>query len=181
MEWIVQGLGIIALIICIISFFFKKKEHFLVCILIYNAIVAVQYILQGYHTEWIICILAIVKDIVFFIYTKRNIKPNIFILLAFEILFVVASIITWENWFSIFILLSTMLGMYGSWQNNMLFLRLSYLVGSVLLIINYAFTGLYSTILAEVVTFVSGLVSIYVYHIKKNKNNQIEDSSIQIN
>ena len=115
MQILIQGLGIIVLIICVSAFFFKKKEYFLACILLYNIILAVQYVLLSYYTEFIICILAIIKDIVYFIYSKKHLKPSIFVLVIFISLFVLSSIFTWENWFSIFILFSNdCLSIYSS-------------------------------------------------------------------
>lgn len=172
MQILIQGLGIIVLIICVSAFFFKKKEYFLACILLYNIILAVQYVLLSYYTEFIICILAIIKDIVYYVYSKKQLKPSVFVLIIFITLFVLSGIFTWENWFSIFIMFSTVIGTYASWQDNLFVLRLGYVLCSIFLILNYIFTGLYTNIIAEFLTLSSGLISIYIYHIKKNTRDK---------
>lgn len=172
-------LGIIETLICVIAFFFKKKQHFLICLEIYNVILLVQYLIQGFHTECIFAGIDILKVAIFFVFDYKDKKPQLWIVVLFEIAMISIGVLTFENWFSIFVILSSMISTFAAWQPNMFILRLSYILCSVLLISNYVFTGLYTTIIAEAITLVSSVVSIIKYHIVDPKREKIEIAKLQ--
>lgn len=176
MTIFIQILGIIEIIICCIAFFFKKKWQFLICLLIYNAITFVQYILQGFYTETIITAICIVRIIVFYIYDIKNKKPNIWVCGIFFALMIGGSVITFENYFSLLALGASLIGTYAIIQDNMLVLRLAYIVCSILLIINFVFTGLYTNIIAEAISLVASVISVFKYHVltKREENQNID-------
>lgn len=167
-------LGVIQVIVCSIAFFFKKKKEYLICNLTYNAILIIQYLLQGYVTELIVVVIDIIRTLIFFMYAVKDKKPNIYLIVVLEVLFLIIGILTFKNWFSIFIIISSMLSTFAQWQSSMFALRIIMIIVSILLILNYAFTGLYTTIIAEAISFGSGLVSLikyYVIDVKSNKTN----------
>lgn len=179
MEKLIFALGIIEILICIACFFFKKKQHMLICLLIYNLILFLQYILQSYLTESLLIIIDIIRSVVFFIFAIKNLKPNLFVIILFEILAVGCCFATWQNWFSVFVLAASMISTYSYWQKNMLIIRILSIVASILLILNYVFTGLYTTIIAETITFMASFISIIVYRkelFNKTNNEQSENS-----
>lgn len=86
---------------------------------------------------------------------------------------------TFENWFSIFVIASSMISVFAQWQNNMFVLRILYMICSILLIINYSYTGLYTAIIAETITLISIIISIAKYYIF-NKSDKINDEMNQV-
>lgn len=172
--------GIIQIIICSIAFFFKEKRHFLICNCTYNLILVLQYLIQGYFTELTLIFIDISRAILFYMFEVKNKKPNVYIIVVIEILYLIVGIITFENWFSIFVIISSMLGTFAQWQSNMFVLRVSYIICSVLLILNYIFTGLYATIIAESISLMSALISIIKYSIidkKIDKSKSLQENS----
>lgn len=172
--------GIIQIIICSIAFFFKEKRHFLICNCTYNLILVLQYLIQGYFTELTLIFIDISRAILFYMFEVKNKKPNVYIIVVIEILYLIVGIITFENWFSIFVIISSMLGTFAQWQSNMFVLRVSYIICSVLLILNYIFTGLYATIIAEAISLMSALISIIKYSIidkKIDKSKSLQENS----
>ena len=87
---------------------------------------------------------------------------------------------TWQNWFSIFIMIASMLTTFSYWQKNVLVIRIIAPITSILIIINYIFTGLYTTIIAEAVIFVSAIVSMFIYR-KDLFKNKLQNSNINKN
>ena len=179
MEKLIFALGIIEIIICVVCFFFKKKYQMLICLLTYNIILVVQYLLQQYITETIIVIIDIIRTIIFFIFAYKNLKPNIFIIILFEIATITCCVITWSNWFSLFVLFASMISTFSYWQKNVFLIRIFALISSTLLMLNYFYTGLYTTIIAEAITFISCSISLFVYRkeLFNKKDNAIEQST----
>lgn len=114
----------------------------------------------------------ILKVAIFFVFDYKNKKPQLWIVVLFEIAMI--GVLT-----LIFVILSSMISTFAAWQPNMFILRLSYILCSVLLISNYVFTGLYTTILAEAITLVSSVVSIIKYHIVDPRREKIEIAKLQ--
>lgn len=168
MDIFVQIIGLVLIIICAVSFFFKKKEQFLICLIIYNLLVFLQYVLQQQLTESIITIIGVIREITFFVYEKKDKKPKLLILVLFEIMFVLIGVVTYQNLYSLPVIFSSMLSTFAQWQSNMFVLRVVYSVCSILVIINYAFTGLYTSIIAEAISLISSISSIFKYHILKS-------------
>lgn len=180
MKIAILVLGIIETIICVICFFFKKKQNFLICLEVYNLLLLTQYIIQGYLTECIIVGVDIVKVLVFFLFDIKNKKPQIWVIIIFEIAMIAIGIFTFSNWFSIFLIVSSMISTFAAWQPNMFVLRLSYIICSLLVITNYVFTGLYTTIIAESISLLSSLISIIKYYVIDPKIKLKKEASAQV-
>lgn len=186
MKIAVLVLGIIETIICVVCFFFKKKQNFLICLEVYNLLLLTQYIIQGYLTECIVIGVDIIKVLVFFLFDIKNKKPQIWVVIIFEIAMIAIGVFTFSNWFSIFLIVSSMISTFAAWQPNMFVLRISYIICSLLVITNYIFTGLYTTIIAESISLLSSLVSIIKFYVidpkiklKKENAEQISNSDFQ--
>lgn len=186
MKIAVLVLGIIETIICVVCFFFKKKQNFLICLEVYNLLLLTQYIIQGYLTECIVIGVDIIKVLVFFLFDIKNKKPQIWVVIIFEIAMIAIGVLTFSNWFSIFLIVSSMISTFAAWQPNMFVLRISYIICSLLVITNYIFTGLYTTIIAESISLLSSLVSIIKFYVidpkiklKKENAGQIPNSDFQ--
>lgn len=169
MDIAILIIGIFFSIISLSSFFFKNKFLILTCFLVTNILMLIQYILQNRILEIAIVGVAIAKTVVFMIYAKKQLKPNLIVIVVFEALMLVCGILTWSDWFSILFLLASMLNTYASWQDNMFIMRLLYIVSALLMITNYVCTGLYANILAKVGTIVSAICGIVIYDILKKK------------
>ena len=165
-------IGIVFSIVSLSVFFFKKKFLTLICFLITNLLMLTQYLLQGRVLEIAIVAVAIIKTVVFMIYTKKQIKPSVTVIIIFEVAMLVCGIITWSDWFSVLFLIASMLNTYASWQDNMLVMRILYIVSAALMITNYICTGLYANIFAKAGTIVSALCGIIIYDILKRKKTQ---------
>ena len=163
MDKVILALGIVAIVVCAMICCFKKRYQMLLCLLVYNILLLVQYLLQNYITEFLIVIIDFIRTIVFFVFALKNFKPNIVVIVLFEIATATCCILTWQNWFSIFIMIASMLTTFSYWQKNVLLIRIFSAVSSILIIVNYVFKCLYTTIIAEAISFVSALVSIFVY------------------
>lgn len=113
-----QVIGVIVLIITVISIQFKTKEKILICQIIANVLVALQYFLLNALTGAVVAVINVVRCIIFYYYKKKNKKPSIIFLTIFIIVAIVSGILTWQNGFSIIPIIATIVFTYGLWQDN---------------------------------------------------------------
>lgn len=174
-EKIVFLIGLIQIFICIICFYFKKKWQMNMCVFSFNFLLIIQFILEKHYTECYLMIIDVTKTVLFILFDLKKWKPHLAVIIFFEIAMIVCGIITWERWYSVFLLLANMVLTYAYWQSSTLVIRFSSILASILLIANYSFVGLYSTIIAEVISLTSASISLIIYRKeffkKKNKEN----------
>ena len=169
MNNIILILGIIFSIVSLATFLFKDKFIILTWFLIANVIILIQYLLTDCIVECLIVAASIIKTVVFMIYAKLQIKPNLYVVIIFEVLMLVCGIIVWSSWFSLLFLIASMISTYASWQDDLLLMKILYAISSVFYIINYICTGLYTNIIAEVGIMLSAIIGIIIYDVNKRK------------
>lgn len=113
-----QIIGVIVLVITVTSIQFKTKEKILICQIIANVLVAVQYFLLNALTGAVVAIINVIRCIIFYYYKKKNKKPSIIFLTIFIIVAIVSGILTCQNVFSIIPIIATIVFTYGLWQDN---------------------------------------------------------------
>ena len=120
-----QICGGIALVLTVISVQFKSKEKIVMCFILANIVVAIQYFLLNALTGAVISIINAIRCIVFYVYKKKDLKPSIYVLLLFEVVAIICGIISWQNIWSIIPIVVTVLYTYGLWQDNVTVIRIS--------------------------------------------------------
>ena len=161
--WIVQSLGIIGLIFYGVSFQMKTKEKLLLVQVMSNIFVTVQFLLLMALTGAVQTLIGVIRGIVFYFFKKKDLKPNIAVLIIFEIAIILGTVFTWENILSILPLIGMTVNLYGQWQDNMKTVRICAIISGVLWSI-YAFnTGVYTAVLNEILKISSSLIGLWRY------------------
>lgn len=166
----------IALAFTVIGLLSKNKDRCMLFISIYNLLILLTYILMGLLSGSIMVVIASARSITFYIFSKKKIKPNIFVFLGFEIVSIVALALSWESLLSIILLVNLVLTTFTNWQNNMTILRLGMAISGVLLIVYDICVGAYTLIISESIFLLSALISIVKYDIvgRISKKSEIE-------
>ena len=99
-----QTLGIIAVILGFISFQMKSARGILVFQIITALVFSAHYFLIGAKTAVALNFAAAIQDVFYYFRNKRGSK-SIVDPIFFTSLMVVLSILTWESWYSVFIML----------------------------------------------------------------------------
>lgn len=120
-----QICGVIALILTVINIQFKSKEKIVICNVWANAAVTIQYFLLGALTGAVISILNTIRDLVFYFFKKKDMKPSFIVLLIFEIIAIISGVISWQNNWSLIPIIVTIIYTYGLWQDNIKVIRIS--------------------------------------------------------
>lgn len=115
---VAQIIGGIVLILTVISVQFKTKEKILMCQIIANILIAVQYFLLNALTGGVVSVINVIRCVIFYFYKKKNMKPSIVFLVIFVIVAIISGILTWQNVFSIIPIIAAIIFTYGLWQDN---------------------------------------------------------------
>lgn len=121
---VAQIIGGIVLILTVISIQFKTKEKILMCQIIANVLISIQYFLLDALTGGVVSVINVIRCIIFYVYKKKNMKPSIVFLGIFVIVAVVSGILTWQSVFSIIPIIAAIVFTYGLWQDNIKITRI---------------------------------------------------------
>lgn len=121
---IAQIIGFIVLGITVISIQFKTKEKILICQIIANILVAIQYFCLNALTGGVVAIINVIRCLIFYYYKKKDKKPSLIFLSIFILVAIGSGILTWQNGFSIIPIIATIVFTYGLWQDNVKITRI---------------------------------------------------------
>jgi len=161
--WIIQGLGIFALVFYVISFQMKTKEKLLIIQVISNVFSTIQYILAMAMTGAIQTALGVLRGIVFCFYKKHNLYPNKIVLLIFELAIILGTIFTWDGMLCLLPLIAMSANLYGQWQDDMKWVRILAIFSATLWLIYAFYTEVYSGMLVEAFKIISSSVGLWRY------------------
>jgi len=170
--YIVQGLGIFTLIFYGLSFQMKTKENLLIMQIVSNIFTAIQYILTMALTGAVQNILGVIRGIVFYFYKKRRLNPDKKVLVVFELAIILGTVFTWDNILSCFPLIGMTANLYGQWQNDMKRIRILAIVSAVLWSIYAFYTGVYTSMLTEILKIASSLIGLWRFRKKAETKTQ---------
>ena len=147
----------------------KKKSSILICYTIDNIALVLMYLLFKRFATACICVIAVIRTIVFLVFSIKNIKPNIFVLILFEIAFVITVIITWQDVFDLLPMFASMTTCFASWQDKTSILRIGFIINPLLYTIYKIIIKAYISIIPELMLLTTNLVSLIYYNVLKNE------------
>lgn len=122
---IAQICGIVVLLSMIIGVHFKTKEKILLSNVLANTAAIFQYLLLSALTGALVSLLNTIRCVVFYLIKKKDLQPSLLVLLLFEVITIIAGIITWQDIYSILPIIGTMIYTYGLWQDNITTIRIT--------------------------------------------------------
>ena len=171
MEIVAQILGIIAIVVSGLSMAFKRKATIMLFCMIYNILTLTSYLLLGKYLGCILVGVLTLKSLVYYIFALKKLKPNVVVLILFEVSILAISIIFWESWVDLFMIANSLINTYFSWQDNVIYLKASVVLCACLLILYDVFVGAYAYIVSEVLYGGTALVSL-ILMLKQNKEEK---------
>lgn len=175
---IAQYISLAATVFIVLGILGKQKSTIMLWFSLYNVVILATYFMLGRYTGSILIFVTLIKSILFYILARKNIRPQIWILVLFEISYIVIPIFLWESATDIILIANLLLVTYLCWQSNIKLLKFGYILSSILLITYDIIVGAYTTIIAEVVFLISTCISIYqLYHPKADKNKEENKST----
>ena len=131
---IAQIVSVITIITTVLALFQKEKFKTMILFTISNLSMMATYSLLGRWLSLILVGIASVRTFIYYLYAVKNLKPNYIVMVAFEVVLVIVSILLWEDYLDLLMLINLCMLTYMTWQDNMKLIRAGYVVSALLLI-----------------------------------------------
>ena len=159
-EYIVQGIGFVAVVFFILSYQMKSNRLLFLFQLIGCSIFAVQFVILGAYNGALSLLINILRNVLLL---KANVwrwvrsKKTMLGIIALLIIFMIW---TWNGWTSLLPLVSVGVTTVGYWTDNAQKIRLSQLIGSPCTLLYGILIHSWGGALSESITLMSIIVSI---------------------
>lgn len=150
----------------------KKKSGILIMGIASNMTYVLEYAFLGAWTGAISLAIGTVRNITYFIFDKKGLKPNKIVLMIFIFLLVGAGIYTWENVTSLLPMVALILWTVASWQDNTKWMRVAEIMICILWIIYDVFVGAYVGCLTNFIILSSAAIGMFRHDIKKEEEGE---------
>jgi hypothetical protein len=167
--WTVQAFGLITLVLYALSMQMKKKESLLILQVFSNLFFVFSCLLTNSPTGAALAGISIVRGIVFYIYKKRGLNPNIAAFIIFQAAILISTVFTWEGILSLFAFSANSTNMFAQWQDKMALLRILTIASCVLWMIYQFSAGMYAAMLSEACIIASSASALWKFRDKEKK------------
>jgi len=167
---IAQICGFLALISAIISIPQKTKNRYIIFYILQNLFSLIQYFLLEAYIAFCLCLLCVLRLVVYAYLYKYSKKTKIFILVFFIIFNILISILSFNYFYDIFPMIASIIVCYTVWQTRLFIIRLGCIVCKVLWGIYSLICMAYFAVVMDIIMIIWTLYIIYKqrYNIKEN-------------
>lgn len=166
LQIVFQILSALMIIVAILQ---KDKWKMMLFYTISSILFVAMYIVFNRTASAWICVVSAIRNFIYMFYAYKKIKPNLAWLIIFEVAFLVATILTWQDAFDLMPLFATLAACFGSWQDNQVVLRVAYIINKLLYTIYSAIIGAYISMSIESVAFIFAVISFIYYCLLKQQ------------
>jgi hypothetical protein len=158
-----QVLGFVAYYFLFLSYLKNEKKDFLKTQIFANLFFIGQYATLNAWSAFVSSSLSIARTICYYNYDKNNKKPNVKILILFEMLIITFGVITYNGLYSIIPIIICCIYAFSTWQENLKTTYILAIFASIMWICYNAYIGAYISVfgsIMELIASVIGLVKI---------------------
>lgn len=155
--------SILSIFLFVISVQFKEKKDILLIQTFASMCYFIAYLILGSHSGCVIELIEQTKDIVFYKYEKKKKEIPITLLIIFVSSLIIASIITYDGFYSLMPLIINLLYFVSSYFKNPKYMRLTMLLCGFLWIYFNFKVGAYIIIIGNVLEIISATISLIRY------------------
>ncbi len=167
-EIVIQAIGVVAMILTIGCYQFKKRAHILLAQYLGNALWCIHYFFLGAYTALIMNALNVFRGIIYSL-DKKWAKHYAWVFL-FAILSTILGIITFDKWFSVLPIIGTVIATFALKISHENTLRKVYIISVPPWICYNLLAKSYPGAISSLFTMISLVVAIIRYREKKTKN-----------
>ena len=179
MDWfdiLTEGIGVVALILCLLCFQMKNRSVIMIMQMTASLLFSVQLFMVGAITGAILDVISFVRTLIFSRRESSKWAQSPLWLYSFLIVMIFTGILTWDNIFSLFAILGTLLSTFALWMKNPKYIRLISLLVGPCWITYHIFVGTYTGIINEVLALTSIIIGLIRNDIIKKPQNKESDS-----
>lgn len=158
MIFLANIIGVIAFIIFILSFQIKDRKKLLFYQMIANIFYSIQYALLNAFGAASLNIISSIRCLVF---NKFKTKIPFYILLIFILLIIGTLLYSYNGLISLLPVIISLIYVITSYGNNMLIIRIGFLISAILWIIFNLNVGAYTSLIGNTFEIVSSLIAIF--------------------
>lgn len=172
MDTVIVVLGLVAIAATIFGIMFKDKKTVMLFFSVYFVLMLLTYALKNEYASAGLVFVGLARTLTYYAFSKKKLKPNVFVVAFFEVLFIAVSIAMWSGWATMIVLINFMIVTYTAWQDNMTIFRVSCAIIAPFMIFYNAYIGATFFVASEVVYFAATLFSIYRHDILSRRTKQ---------
>ena len=155
--------SILSIFLFVISIQFKDKKDILLIQTFASMCYFIAYLILGSYSGCAIELIEQTKDIVFYEYEKKKKEIPIILLIIFVSSLIIASIITYDGFYSLMPLIINLLYFVSSYFKNPKYMRITMLLCGFLWIYFNFKVGAYIIIIGNILEIISAIISLVRY------------------
>ena len=171
MDFLIQLIGFLGLLMSLVAFQFKKHRHIVLCKMTSELIFSIQYILLGAWTAAVLDFISVIRNLLFYKLVKKNISTTP-VIIGFGLFVVATGFFTYDGFNSLLPIGSKLLTTISYGMKNEKWLRIITLPSCIMWIIYNATVGSVAGVLTDVLTLISLLIAMYKFDIKGQNSVQ---------
>ena len=169
MQILIRSIGIVALILCVIPFQFKKHKHIVLCKMTSEILFAVQYFLIGpeaYTGAWL-DLLSGGRNFLFYklVEKKRSTTP---VIVVFSLIMIALGAYSWAGWLSLLPIAAKVISTVSYGMKNERLLRFITLPSCILWIVYNVTVGAWEAMLGDALSLCSILIAIWKFDVREH-------------
>ena len=175
-----QCAGAVALILTIIGIQFGKKDKIILFYFFADVFLVIEFFLLGSIAGALMNLVSTLRCFIYYTYDKHKLKTPFATMIMFEIATIATGVIFWQNIWSLIIIIANLTYNYGTWQENVLILKITAFIQSSCWIIYDLISKAYVSMLQECFLVIATLIAIIVilHHILiEKKQNKIKNKN----
>lgn len=161
-----QVMGGVALIIYLISYFFKERKNFLIFQFVGDLFYALSYIFDGSLVAGINTFISMACVLVLFILTEKKKEAKIYLFFIFASLYIINGAIFFTDTFDLIPILTSILFTMGYFAKTMKLTKIFMLIPNIFLVVYGIVRGVYTSALLdaiECVVIISAIIEREIY------------------
>ncbi len=169
-----QILGGIALILVCIGYFLKTKSAFMIIQTIANFFYASAFFVVGAYVGAGLVMISLFRCVYLYVVEKKSFKYTLHFLPIFIVLYIITTIIFWNNPFDFMPLITSTLFTIGFTIKNLQNMRYILIIPNAILVAYNIFTTTYTSALLDLIEIIVIVVAIIKFNIdnKRIKNDR---------
>ncbi len=166
-----QVFGLLAFMIAICSIVQRNRVGYIYYNLSQNVFSGVQYLLLNKMVAFYLSIVTIIRLIVYRFKSKYSKAWYIIILIFFVVLSLFTSILTFTYWYDIFPTIASLLVCFSVWQDNVVIIKIVFMITKILWGIYACFTSAYFAIAMDIFMIIWTIIFISRLNDRKSVNS----------
>ena len=170
-----QVFTIIMYLLLVISYYAKERKNILILGFLSLIANAIAYVLLEAYTGLAMCIVAVIRNIIFIIDENKNgksdtiNKKDITLLILLYSLIIISTVFTYDGYLSLLSVFATMIYTYSVWQKKTIIYKLLVIpVGVLWILYNIYVKSIFGVILESILLIAS--ITGYIAELRGKKN-----------